>query len=963
VFNVISDQSSGSGPTLTSDPDILKPVIDPVAQPKFVNPLPDLLAPSYQFSPQEGPNGAFDYFRISMREFEQSLGLRNDTQPDFPLLPPVRVWGYGDARGSDAPSGLHSYPGPTFVRKSTIGSNPDKPIKVIWTNEIPGGPDYHLMGLAHPSEPAMVAIDTTMMCGRNAPYCRPFQRLIPHVHGGHNFDYSDGIPEEWFSPDFAKIGTQFWTPPQEPTGTFTYPLDQTLANLWYHDHATGITRLNMMTGLVGEFVLRDDNELALLDANVLPKYPYEQLLVVQDKTFVWNADSGTAAIAMPDIPLSDPQKTDPKTGQPCVQGSMSPECWVRDPPTGKAIPSITPEFFGNMILVNGQTWPYKSVEPRKYRLRLLDATDSRTFFFRLENRSTDPPTPMNFLVVGTEQGLLPVPYVTNQIILMPGERIDTVVDFTNLGGAEVVMTNVGPEGPFSPPSTPVDTANPPADPVAPRETTGQILKFKVNQPLSSVQNASVGPNTPLQGGIIPNLPAAGPERELILQELTDQYGRLILKVNGMGYLDPTTEIPALDSIETWDFVNLTADVHPMHIHLVKFQVVNRQNLVQPAVQTDPPTRYTLLDTFPPVRPEERGWKDTVQSYPDQVTRVRAKYDIPGIFIFHCHIISHEDYDKMRHYAVVMDPTGADLEIFKGPSAQPASSPEPVIFHARGLTGFSFPLPPQSHGFEFQFSVKSPQGGWSVVQPYSDASNFIWIPTAGTFPGTYIVRVDLRIPTTTTPVASAEKSYLLWGPPPQKLSLSPANASITAGSQSGVTFSAVAFPAAAFGYEFRFQVQAPGSQAWSVVQDFSSKSTMTWIPPATPGFYGVRVDSRATGSTSNGDISATTSLSVFSRAPSTVTLSKSSSIQKSSASPKPVTFTVNAFPADGTYEYRFQVKNPIFGWILLQDYAPSRTITWTPPSSSIGLFTIQVDVRPAGGTSIRPVSALVGYTVY
>jgi len=255
-------------------------------------------------------------------------------------------------------------------------------------------------------------------------------------------------------------------------------------------------------------------------------------------------------------------------------------------------------------------------------------------------------------------------------------------------------------------------------------------------------------------------------------------------------------------------------------------------------------------------------------------------------------------------------------------------------------------------------VKHPVLGWKVVQPYSDASNFIWIPTAGTFPGTYIVRVDLRIPTTTTPVASAEKSYFLWGPPPTRLTISPANGTLPVGAGSvNVAFSANASPAGK--YEYRFRVQAPGSD-YTTVRDFSTATSWTWTPPTnSAAVFNIAVDARPFGSTGNGDITGTTTFSVVAKSPASVTLSRSGSSQKASSAPKPVTFTANALPA-GQYEYRFSVKDPATGW-KVYDYTSSNTLNWTPPASAPGIYTIQVEVRPAGSTA-RPTVAVAGYSV-
>jgi hypothetical protein len=107
--------------------------------------------------------------------------------------------------------------------------------------------------------------------------------------------------------------------------------------------------------------------------------------------------------------------------------------------------------------------------------------------------------------------------------------------------------------------------------------------------------------------------------------------------------DPLQTNPALDSTETWELWNWTVDGHPIHLHLVKFKVVNREAF-------DPLTG-TLSGVVNPPEATEAGWKDTVIAYPGEVTRVNATFDIEGLYVWHCHIVEHEDNEMMVPYCV------------------------------------------------------------------------------------------------------------------------------------------------------------------------------------------------------------------------------------------------------------------------------------------------------------------------
>ena len=129
----------------------------------------------------------------------------------------------------------------------------------------------------------------------------------------------------------------------------------------------------------------------------------------------------------------------------------------------------------------------------------------------------------------------------------------------------------------------------------------------------------------------------------------------VLSTNGLGQLtavpkmwgDPITETPSLNTIETWEIFNTTIDAHPVHLHLVAFQVINREGLDPNApLGTLVPTGVTT-----PPNPNEMGYKDTVVALPGQITRIKAKFDIAGLYVWHCHIVEHEDNEMMRPFVV------------------------------------------------------------------------------------------------------------------------------------------------------------------------------------------------------------------------------------------------------------------------------------------------------------------------
>jgi FtsP/CotA-like multicopper oxidase with cupredoxin domain len=306
-------------------------------------------------------------------------------------------------------------------------------------------------------------------------------------------------------------------------------------------------------------------------------------------------------------------------------------------------------------MVNGNTWPFLAVEKRRYRFRVLNGCQSRFLILDFGNIPS-----VEVWMIGNESGFLAAPVnltATNQNRLLMGlaERADLIVDFTNVPVGNYVLANVGPDEPFGggePPGD-FDTADP--------ETTGQVMQFQVVP--STTVDASTPPQFLRLPAITPLPPATVTRPLALLEELSPFFedapaeallGTVAGDPNvapGMWtkrlWMDEVTENPAVGATEIWELYNATADAHPMHIHEVHFELVNRQDIV---VDED---AKTVQVAGAPRGPEswEMGLKDTVIAYPGQVTRVRLRFDRAGQFVWHCHIVEHEDNEMMRPYRI------------------------------------------------------------------------------------------------------------------------------------------------------------------------------------------------------------------------------------------------------------------------------------------------------------------------
>lgn len=619
-----------------------------------------------------------------------------------PQLPnPTKLWGYWDSTN----------PVPRHLG-GVIVANRGNASRIRFTNNLP--------------TQNIIPVDTTVPGANQAQ-----NRIAIHLHGGYVPWISDGGPFDWWTPTGVS-GLSFLNGPGSILDNITglpmaagqadyfYPNDQSTRLMWYHDHAHGITRTNAYAGLATGYLVLDPAQEAALVGKV-PSLASTLPLVWQDKVFV----GSTTLITDPTWSMVAPASQalgslwydhvyDPKLFKLKKGGAFLP------PPD----PSCIPEFFGDTMLCNGTVYPKLTVEPKPYRLLMLNACNARflninTFVANPANPDgidlnlrtlfpVNPPGPA-MVQIGTEGGYLltetthvsPKPFnpatLTGNLMLGNAERADVIVDFSAFAGQDIIFYNDAP-GPFpaGPPSNDYFLGNP-NNPIQPLPGTGpdtrQILRISVGtvvtltepkpvspilNPLATMDPAPIVQYTTTVAPIPPLLAPAGPNvvlRNLTLNEDFDIYGRLRQMLGtttpaigkggaaafGLDYLAPATEVvPAPGTTEVWNVFNLTADTHPIHFHIVNVQVLSRQ-----------PFRI-INGVFTPTgvargpEPNEVGWKETVQMHPGEVTRVVMRFDLPAVpfpvppsprtggneFVWHCHILEHEEHDMMRPLIVL-----------------------------------------------------------------------------------------------------------------------------------------------------------------------------------------------------------------------------------------------------------------------------------------------------------------------
>jgi FtsP/CotA-like multicopper oxidase with cupredoxin domain len=635
----------------------------PADIPKYQIPMliPPVMPKAGVIKQVKGKN--IDYYEISMKQFSQQI-----LPPGYPA---TTVWGYGAVKSADK-RGLLVHNAPSL----TIEADCNRPVRIKWINDLKDANGNYLPHLlpvdqtlhwANPSGGTAERDTRPVFSETPGSYRGPVPN-VPHVHGAVGVgDESDGYAEAWFLPNAADIPAGFaregswydffkqkavkfgasWGP---GFATFQYPNLNRASTIWYHDHTLGMTRVNVYAGPAGFFIIRGgpSGDEAVLDSRtgqpaILPgpapkegdafpskKAYYEIPIAIQDRAF--NLDG---SLFYPDTRAIFDEYIGPYI------------------PHTDVSPIWNPEFFGNTIMVNGNTWPFLTVEKRRYRLRFLDGCQAR---FLILNFANIPG--VEVWQIGNEGGFLAAPVNisanhANLLLMGPAERADLIVDFTHVPLGNYVLGNLGPDEPFG--GGEPDNDFEPSDPA----TTGQVLEFRVVRAVGS--DTSTPPRF-LKLPKVAVLPAPLTTRPLALMEEMSMFhdgpaAAMLGNVDASGmpmhqmWMDPLTENPGVGDTEVWEFYNFTVDAHPMHVHEVAFEVLNREGLVLDEATGEPVQPVQLSGAIRPPEAWESGFKDTVIAYPGEVTRIRAQFKNPGQFVWHCHIVEHEDNEMMRPFRV------------------------------------------------------------------------------------------------------------------------------------------------------------------------------------------------------------------------------------------------------------------------------------------------------------------------
>ncbi len=678
----------------------------PGSVPQFVDPLPHFAGIRVDAT----AGGNLTVRMVPHQQVAVSTGTVLATGTVGPATPNVGLanfWVYSIFGGN--------YPGgtPPLWPAFTIEAQRGNALNVTYENQLAGA-RYSDVGLI--VDQTLHWADPMGQMGSLNPY-EGDPPTVAHLHGGEVPPLSDGGPDSWFTPGNAVTGHSYNADP------YYYPNSQEAATLWFHDHALGATRLNVYAGMAAFYFLRGSDE----ETAQLPGWSGDDLVQEAAGGFQSNP-------YLPEIEIVIQDRMFDTNGQlffPSIGLNPEHPFWV-------------PEFEGDIITVNGKTWPYLSVAPRKYRFRFLNGSNARFYELWLQDLVTGVFGPV-INQVGTDGGLLDAPVAIDpalggKLVMGPGERADVVIDFSANPGAVWTLRNSG--------RTPYPKGPPPMG-----STLGRIMQFVVNGTMVSADNhANPGTDksqipatlrTPLvqltnNWTVVPNpaLPGISKVRQLTLNEVIGPGGPLEILVNntkwsgksvGPGFVngvrpdftpvingDDTTyysETTDEGKTEIWKIINLTADAHPIHLHLVQFQLLSRQNFNMNKYNKaynalfpggvfiggyGPPKAYDFYapgwfggnpDITPyvqgpamPANPNEHGWKDTFIMFPGQVTTVIARWaptDKPATaapstlwfpfdpngghgYVWHCHIIDHEDNEMMRPYNVNPNPNNPNV---------------------------------------------------------------------------------------------------------------------------------------------------------------------------------------------------------------------------------------------------------------------------------------------------------------
>lgn len=626
------------------------------------------------------------HYSLSIAQFKDQL---------HPSLGRTTLWGYNPVVPLGGGAQPQRHLGGIIVAQRGV------PIQVTFTNRLPAKHFLLVDTSANfTSAQKHQNATTTHLHGGFTPWSSdggPFTWFTPDGKYGPSVHSAKGNIYKLLNPGLEAGQAEYF-----------YPNQQSARMSWYHDHAQDLTRLNAYGGIASVYIIRGSFEGNLRNIG-LPDFVEnggrEIPIAIQDKIFVG------PDIDSKDPTWSGPKEV----GSLWYPHTYETDRWeLGNHPLGlPPDPSVIPEMFGDTMLVNGLVYPEATVEARRYRLRVLNACQARFLNLQLyvddgspdsitldhHLRPTNTPGP-DFFVIGTEGGFLPHPVhvpsnkpfspnsLSGSLVTAPAERWDLIVDFTGFAGKKIILYNDAP-APF-PDGDDLNDYFPgaPDNPTQPQPgfgpNTRQLLRFEVvpatgrDAPLLITEDTDlkpdlmpflVPPGAAVQNGVL-HLPPGVPVRQLTLNETFDGYGRLIQllgtnqSVNGSfgrAYMDPATETPRAGSTEVWQIANLTADTHPIHFHLVNVQVLGRQPFNATTYHGTP--SYTGPARGP--GKTELGWKETVRMNPGEVTTVIMRFDLPTVpfvvpssprtggneYVWHCHILEHEEHDMMRPLVV------------------------------------------------------------------------------------------------------------------------------------------------------------------------------------------------------------------------------------------------------------------------------------------------------------------------
>jgi spore coat protein A len=537
-------------------------------------------------------------------------------------LPASGIWGYDG-----------NVPGPT------IEAERGQPVTVEWRNELEG--PFPVVVTVAPEAADAHGVPVQCVPGSSGGTPDPHAaalagHAVVHLHGGITPAPFDGWAENLFAPG--------------QTAAFPYPMDQRAALLWYHDHVMGVTRLQVYAGLAGLWVVREQREREL----GLPEGPpFELPLLIQDRNFALD-DAGRLTGGLLH-----------KTSAAVMEG------------------------FAPFTVVNGKIWPVLDVQPTVYRFRAINGSNARTY--RLVLLHDGRPELARITQIGTDHGLLRTccSAPAQGLVLASAERADLLVDFSDLEpGRELTLLNTA-RAPFDGAPFPAADAERAAnlDGLLPYP---QVMRFRVvaGRPTRRTIPRELATD---YGSLPPQALASAPRRTIVLVEREVEEGPSMLTMRELAvsrdeddgapvtitdgkrttryrtaathFEDATTFFPMLGQYEVWQLVNLTGDTHPIHVHLDPFQIVSRRpiryEIPRGGIQDRDLTAAVALERAPEdelghtIDDNERGLKDTVRVNPNEMVEIAVRFTAySGRYMYHCHILEHEDRDMVRPFVTM-----------------------------------------------------------------------------------------------------------------------------------------------------------------------------------------------------------------------------------------------------------------------------------------------------------------------